>query len=202
MCKTARECILTWAKGFWPNFDRMPYHFDHFYKIAEREGIQVVIDSEHSLDTRIDVRPFINDNHIMINASGHFPEGDSLVCTYARLFNYYYLNKDGFQNFHFCVNPEGQEYEELCLAAGFLAVAPCRMVLEDLRNGIDPCRKYQLSPHFARRRIQMILNHLIQLKNQDNHDDLIQRVYDECIDLCEDYMARLETVAGGSVTSR
>ncbi|HBZ54872.1 MAG TPA: hypothetical protein DEO88_05660, partial [Syntrophobacteraceae bacterium] len=152
-------------KEFWPSFDRMPYHFDHFYKIAEREGIQVVVDSQHSLDIKIDGLPFINDNNIIINASDHIPEGDSLVCTYARLFNYYYLNKDGFQNFHFCVNPEGQEYEELCLAAGFLAVAPCRMVLEDLRNGIDPCRKYQLSPHFARRRIQMILNHLIQLKS-------------------------------------
>jgi hypothetical protein len=45
MCMTAKECILTCAKKFWPRFDRMPYDFDHFYKIADKERLQVVLDA-------------------------------------------------------------------------------------------------------------------------------------------------------------
>jgi hypothetical protein len=198
MCMTAKECILRRAKDLCPNFDWTPHRFDHFYKIAEREGLQVVIDSGLSLDINIDNLPLTENDHILINAGGHIPEGDSLVCTYAKLFNYYYLNHEGLKNFHFCVKPAGQEYQELCLAAGFLAVAPCRMVLEDLQNGIDPCGKYQLSTPFARRRIQLILDYLTRLKDEDRNNGQSQGPYDEDIGLCEDYLAGLKKSFGES----
>jgi hypothetical protein len=142
-----------------------------------------------------------NDNCILINASSCIPEGDSLVCTYAKLFHYYYLNDNAFQNFHFCLKPEDKEYEEVCLAAGLLAVAPCCLFLDDLRNGIDPGKKYQLSQRFAQERTKLILNHLREQKIRDCHEALEQQSLDESIALCEGYLERLEQIMEDSGTS-
>lgn len=198
MCMATKECILRWARGYWPTFNRMPYDFDHFYKIAEKEGIEVVIESESSLDIEMDCLHFVNDGRISINGSCHVLEGDSLVCTFAKLFNYYYLNKDSFKNFHSCMNPEGEEYRKLCLAAGFLAVVPSQMLIDDLRMGLDPSKKYKLSYPVAHRRARLLLNHLTQLENRNSHNALRRLSGDDGIALCKDHLVTLERILGNS----
>ena len=194
MSMLTKECVLTRTTAYWPTFNHMPYDFDHFYRIAEREGIQVVIDSKPSLELEIDFQPSEDKNSISINANGHIPEGDSLVCTYAKLFNYYYRNKGCFRNFHSHLNPDGEEYAKLCLAAGFLAVVPSRLLIEDLRMRIDPSMKYRFSHQFATRRARLLLNHLSQLKERNNRKALRKLSGGDGIALCENYLRKLQTV--------
>ena len=201
MCTTAKECILSWAKKSWLDFDRRPYGLDLFYWIADKERLQVVLDSLPPLEIEVDSLSLTNDNCIQINASNCIPEGDSLVCTYAKLFHYYYLNDDTFQSFHSCLSPEDKDYEAVCLAAGFLAVVPCCLYLDDLRNGIDPGKKYQLSPQFAQERTKLIVDHLRQQKIRDCHEAREQQSLEESIALCEGYLTRLEDTLGASETS-
>jgi hypothetical protein len=194
MCTTAKECILTWAKKSWLDFDRRPYSLDLFYWIADKERLQVVLDSLPPLEIEVDSLSLTNDKCIQINASNCIPEGDSLVCTYAKLFHYYYLNDDTFQSFHSCLSPEDKDYEAVCLAAGFLVVVPCCLYLDDLRNGIDPGKKYQLSPRFAEERTKLILDHLRRQESQRGHDELMQESLKTSIALCEDYLGKLENI--------
>lgn len=187
-----KEDVLTRTTAYWPTFNQMPYDFDHFYRIAEREGIQVVIDSKPSLELVIDFQPSKEKNSISINANGHIPEGDSLVCTYAKLFNHYYRNKGCFSNFRYRLNPDGEEYAKLCLAAGFLAVVPSRLLIEDLRMRIDPGMKYRFSHPFATRRVRLLLNHLTQLKERNNRKALRKLSGGDGLAICENYLKRLQ----------
>ena len=192
MSTLTKEFVLTRTTAYWPTFNQIPYDFDRFYRIAEREGIQVVIDSKPSLELVIDFQPSKEKNSISINANGHIPEGDSLVCTYAKLFNYYYRNKGCFSNFRYRLNPDGEEYAKLCLAAGFLAVVPSRLLIEDLRMRIDPGMKYRFSHPFATRRVRLLLNHLTQLKERNNRKALRKLSGGDGLALCENYLKRLQ----------
>ena len=187
-----KEIVLTRTTAYWPTFNQMPYDFNHFYRIAEREGIQVVIESKPSLELETDFQPSEEKNSISINANGHIPEGDSLVCTYAKLFNYYYRNKGCFSNFRYRLNPDGEEYAKLCLAAGSLAVVPSRLLIEDLRMRIDPGMKYRFSHPFATRRVRLLLNHLTQLKERNNRKALRKLSGGDGLALCENYLKRLQ----------
>lgn len=189
-----KEIVLTRTTAYWPTFNKMPYDFDHFYRIAEREGIQVVIDSKPSLELETDFQPSEGKNAISINANGHIPEGDSLVCTYAKLFNYYYRNKGCFRYFRSRLSPDDEEYTKLCLAAGFLAVAPSRLLIEDLRMRIDPTMKYRFSHEFASRRARLLLNHLSQLKERNNCKALRKLSGGDGIALCGNYLKKLQSV--------
>jgi hypothetical protein len=201
MCTTAKECILTWVKNFCLHFDRKPHGLDHFYRIANKEGLQVVLDSTLPSEIEMDNLFLTNDNRILINASSCIPEGDSLVCSYAKLFHFYYLSNDALQDFHSCLKPVDKGYVEVCLAAGLLAVAPCCLFLDDLRTGIDPGKKYQLSPRFAQERTTLILNHLRRQRSGDSHDTQRQQSLEESIALCEGYMEGLEKILGNSPVS-
>ena len=175
--------------------------FNHFYRIAEREGIRVEIDSKPSLELEIDFESSEVNNWISINANGRIPEGDSLVCTYAKLFNYYYRNKGCFRNFRSRLSPDGEEYTKLCLAAGFLAVVPSRLLIEDLRMRIDPSMKYRFSHEFATRRARLLLNHLSQLKERKNHKALRKLSGGDGLALCEYYLKKLQCVPKNSGAS-
>ena len=201
MSTLTKEFVLTRTTAYWPTFNQIPYDFDRFYRIAEREGIQVVIDSKPSLELVIDFQPSKEKNSISINANGHIPEGDSLVCTYAKLFNYYYRNKGCFRNFHSHLNPDGEEYAKLCLAAGFLAVVPSRLLIEDLRMRIDPGMKYRFSHPFATRRVRLLLNHLTQLKERNNRKALRRLSGGDGLVPCENYLKKLERAPRNSGTS-
>lgn len=189
-----KEIVLTRTTAYWPTFNQMPYDFNHFYRIAEREGIRVVIDSKPSLEREIDFEPSERKNWISLNANGHIPEGDSLVCTYAKLFNYYYRNKECFRNFRSRLSPDGKEYTKLCLAAGFLAVVHSRLLIDDLRLRIDPSTKYRFSHPFAARRVRLLLNHLSQLKERNNCKALRKLSGGDGIALCENYLKKLHSV--------
>lgn len=196
-----KEIVLTRTTAYWPTFNQMPYDFNLFYRIAEREGIWVVIDSKPLLELEIDFEPSEEKNWISINANGHIPEGDSLVCTYAKLFNYYYRNKSCFRNFRSRLRPDGEEYTKLCLAAGFLAVAPSRLLIEDLRMRIDPTMKYRFSHESASRRARLLLNHLSQLKERKNHKALRKLSGGDGLALCEYYLKKLQCVPKNSGAS-
>jgi len=196
-----KEIVLTRTTAYWPTFNQMPYDFNHFYRIAEREGIRVVIDSKPSLELEIDFEPSEGKNWISINANGHIPEGDSLVCTYAKLFNYYYRNKGCFRYFRSRLSPDGEEYTKLCLAAGFLAVVPSRLLIDDLRLRIDPSIRYRLSLQFTTRRAKLLLNHLIQLKKRNNRKALRRLSGGDGLVLCENYLKKLERAPRNSGTS-
>jgi hypothetical protein len=201
MSTLTKEIVLTRTTAYWPTFNQMSYDYDHFYRIAEREGIQVVIDSKPSLELAADFQPSEVKNLISINANGHIPEGDSLVCTYAKLFNYYYRNKSCFRNFRCRLPPEGEEYAKLCLAAGFLAAVPSRLLIEDLRMRIDPGMKYRFSHPFATRRVRLVLNHLTQLKERNNRKALRKLSGADGLALCENYLKKLQRAARNPETS-
>lgn len=201
MSMLTKEIVLTRTTAYWPTFNQMPYDFNHFYRIAEREGIRVMIDSKPSLELEIDFEPSERKNWISINANGHIPEGDALVCTYAKLFNYYYRNKGCFRNFRSRLSPDGEEYSKLCLAAGFLAVVPSRLLIDDLRLRINPSTKYQFSHQFATRRARLLLNHLTQLKERNNRKTLRRLSNGDGLVLCENYLKKLERAPRGSGTS-
>jgi hypothetical protein len=38
---TPKEHVLRCADEFWPYFNKKPYTIDHFFKIAEKEGIDL-----------------------------------------------------------------------------------------------------------------------------------------------------------------
>lgn len=116
---------------------------------------------------------------------------NSLVCTYAKLFNFYYRNKHCFSNFRSRLGPDGEEYTKLCVAAGFLAVVPSRLLIEDLRMHIDPGIKYCFSHQFAIRRIRLLLNHLAQLKERNNRKALWKLSGGDGLALCENYLKKL-----------
>jgi len=196
-----KEIVLTRTTAYWPTFNLMPYDFNHFYRIAEREGIRVVIDSKPSLELEIDFEPSEGKNWISINANGHIPEGDSLVCTYAKLFNYYYRNKGCFRNFRSRLSPDGDEYTKLCLAAGFLAVVPSRLLIDNLRMQIDPSTKYRFSHQFAARRTRLLLNHLTQLKERNNRKALRRLSGGNGLALCLEYLKQFQRAGSNSGAS-
>lgn len=74
-----------------------------------------MIDSKSSLELEIDFEPSERKNWISINENGHIPEGDSLACTYAKRFNYYYRYKGCFRYFRSRLSSDGEEYAKLRL---------------------------------------------------------------------------------------
>ena len=60
MSTLTKEIVLTRTTAYWPTFNQMSYDYDHFYRIAEREGIQVVIDSKPSLELAADFQPSVS----------------------------------------------------------------------------------------------------------------------------------------------
>jgi hypothetical protein len=187
-----KECILEVAAELFPRFNKDPYTFDDLYKIAERHGILPEIDAGCSLPDDLGHLSIDNDHWILINASPTIPRGDRLIYSFAKLFNFYYFHDSSFHNFHSCFPPRGPEYDELCFAAGYLAIVPSRMLLDDLRMGLQPTLKYNLSVKFAYRRTRLLQNHLKKLSGRNSQQDLWKVAGEDGLRLTEAYLKKLE----------
>lgn len=195
MCMTTKECILTWAREYWPPFNKRPYSLDDLFKIVEREKIHMGLYSSPYIEYEDELKnlSFNHDNWMFVNACGSVPnKGDTLVFDYAKLFHWYYINDPNFQNFHNCMMPPDEQYGKLCLTAGFLAVIPSRVLIEDLREDVDLTKKYRLSRRFAYRRTQLLLNYLLQLDGRKSQKDLRKVSGEEGVFLCRRYLDRQE----------
>jgi hypothetical protein len=105
MCMTPKEHVLRCAGESWPYFNKKPYTIDHFFKIVEREGIDLGIFSINAVEyDELDHYSFEHDKWIFVNGCGSvFHQGDILVFDYSKLFHWYYINEPGFLNFHNCL---------------------------------------------------------------------------------------------------
>ncbi|MHC1744032.1 MAG: hypothetical protein AB9873_13505 [Syntrophobacteraceae bacterium] len=202
MCTGTKECILEVAAELFPLFNRTPYTFDDLYRIAERHGIVPEIDAGIPLPDDLGRLSLKNDHWIIINASPSIPRGDRLIDSFAKLFNFYYFHNSSFHNFHSCFPPDGEEYDKLCFAAGFLAIVPTRMLIDDLLMGLEPTHKYGLSLKFAFRRTKLLYNHLAQLNGRNSQQNLWKLVGVDGLRLVESYLEKLEDLQKKCVNYR